>query len=164
MNNPRSKAVAWILAALVAAVWLGGLGATPAQASADSFSQVADFPAGAFLPAVNFCTGQALTYTGNMHVVAHITIDNNGGYHSHSMMNAQGVTATDESGNTYTLSYSSPSHDNDNVGSDQTSVVNMHLTGAGGEGGFSVHSIFHMTVNADGTVTSSFSDVSVDCQ
>lgn len=135
--------------------------AAPAQASAPPI--IIDDPvAGDTL--VNPCTGETVTLTrGVFQIVMHETIDGAGGFHAIIEGNAQGVTGVGDTGTTYRavggfwIEFS--------TGPDRAETITATdvflLVSRGGGDNFAINAAFHVTVDANGTLTA-FVDVEAD--
>ena len=102
-------------------------------------------------------TGDVIKMTGYLHIVVHTTRDGAGGFHHRAATNLQGISGTGlVSGTDYLMIRTT------NISTQQTNgaEVTMDVSGTNrlvakaGEEGFSLHSMTHLTFNADGELTS----------
>jgi hypothetical protein len=114
----------------------------------------------------NPCTGDLIAFTGNIHLMFAKTADASGGFHFHADVNVSGVTGVGvPSGITY-----------HGVGGDwfefnasppfpvEFTFTNVFgLISTGSSPNFVVTETFHMTVNADGTMTANVARFSITC-
>jgi hypothetical protein len=119
-----------------------------------------------FVPCANGGVGEDVFLSGDIHIVFHVTLDGSGGAHVDEIHNPQGVSGTGlTTGAMYRGVGGSPlDASNLRVGEEHTSVRNMLLIGQGPGNNLVLHANFHVTVLADGTVTSFHDNLSVDCK
>jgi hypothetical protein len=112
------------------------------------------------------CTGDTLTLEGDLHVLFTYTVNDNS-VSAIEHFNPQGVTAVaDPSGAMYRatgMTATSSRASLVNGAANFTWVNNFRMIGTAGAATYFVHEVVHTTVNADGTVTSDFSHVTIDC-
>lgn len=113
---------------------------------------------------VNPCNGEVVTYSGYIHDTYHLTFDNAGGVHIVFQDNAQGIHGVGDLGNAYTGTQAQHDSMNGNVGEEETATSTFTIISHGSAPNFVAHSDFHITVNADGTVTSYHDNMSATCQ
>jgi len=111
--------------------------------------------------------GEVVTLTGNLHVLMSVTVNaNNVSFDSH--VQAQGISGTGSvTGDKYQATGITRFNFNaDVIGFpfNSTFVNNFRIIGQGTGNNFVVHQTFHITVNADGTVTAFVDNFSVDCK
>jgi len=145
---------------LAAALWL-----VPATSSA-AVVQNAQLPLNVTF--VNTpCTGDTITFTGNIHLVIAMTPDASGGFHFHADNNVSGVTGVGvPSGTTYhgigggwfEFNADPPFP----VVATETDVFGLISTGSSSN--FVVTVTLHMTVNADGSITAQVMRISITCR
>jgi hypothetical protein len=115
----------------------------------------------------NQCTGDTIRFTGTIHFLAAATADGNGGFHIHFDDNVSGVTGVGvPSGPTY-----------HGVGGDwfeanvrppfpvvvtRTDVFGLISTGSAPN--LMIKAVFHITINANGTMTSQVDKFSFTCR
>ena len=119
-----------------------------------------------FVPCANGGAGEDVFVSGDIHIVVHVTLDGNGGAHFDEIHNPQGVSGTGlTTGAMYRGVGGSPlDASNVRVGEEHTSVLNIMLIGQGPGNNLILHEKFHVTILADGTVTSFHDNVSVECK
>lgn len=116
---------------------------------------------------VNLCSGEVVVLTGEIHVVTHTTTDSNGGLHVKTHQNFENVTGTGTLFLTPYRAVSSNNHSfNDNGSNAQqefTTVNRVRLISPGPAENFLLNATSHTTVNANGEVTTTFSNFVVNC-
>jgi len=119
-----------------------------------------------FVPCANGGVGEDVFLSGDIHIVFHVTLDGSGGAHVHEVHNPQGVSGTGlTTGAMYRGVGGSPLDvSNLRVGEEHTAVRNMAIIGQGPDNNLLLHENFHMTVLADGTVTSVHDNFSIECR
>jgi hypothetical protein len=143
------------------------LGPTSASAAADSFTVSQTFPIdiAVFVYCADGGAGEWVALTGNLHDLFHITFDSSGGFHVSVIDNPQGISGT---GLTTGAKYQGTGETRDSfngmVGFEETYVNNFKIIGQGSGNNFLVHENFHITVNANGSVTSYHDNFSVECK
>jgi hypothetical protein len=110
--------------------------------------------------------GEDVHLTGPLKIVFHVTLDGSGGAHVVEVHNPQGVSGTGlTTGTMYRGVGGSPlDASNVRVGEEHTSVTNILLIGQGPGNNFVLQEHSHITVLADGTVTSFHDDFSSECR
>jgi hypothetical protein len=104
--------------------------------------------------------------TGRLHVLFHVTISNSGNFSLKEHFQPQGVSGTGETtgtkyqatGVTQDMTYFG------RVGVVFTFINNFRIIGQGPGNNFLVHQVFHITVNANGTLTSVVDRFKADCK
>jgi len=143
------------------------LGPGSALAAADSFTVSSIFLIDmvVFVPCANGGAGEEVLLSGNLHDVYHVTLTPNGGFRISYSDNPQGISGT---GRTTGAKYQATGITRDNfggqIGFEETFVNNFRIIGQGPGNNFLVHENFHITVHADGTVTSFHDNFSVECK
>ena len=143
------------------------LAPTSALAAADTFTVSSIFPIDLFvyIPCAAGGAGEYVELTGNLHDVFHFTFTPSGGYRISFSDNPQGISGL---GWTTGAKYQGTGLTRDNfggrIGSEETYVNNFRMIGQGPGNNFLVHENFHITVNANGTVTSFHDNFSVECK
>lgn len=128
----------------------------PAQAS--QAPEILRFPvAGEVF--VNPCTGETVTVVnGSFQIVLHETFDGSGGAHVIAEGNAHGVQAVSDTGTRYQLPGGFWAEFNTNGDQQTESVVDVFNMISQGTGeNFTIETVEHITVNANGDVTAEFS-------
>lgn len=143
------------------------LGPTSALAAADTFTLSQTFPIDmvVFVPCAAGGAGELVELTGNLHDLFHVTFDGRGGFHISVIDNPQGITGIGwTTGAKYQGTGETRDSYNGMVGFEETYVNNFKIIGQGTGNNFLVHENFHITVNANGTVTSYHDNFSVECK
>jgi hypothetical protein len=145
----------------------------PASHNGPSFSAVAStenvervIAVTKFVPCANGGLGEDVFVAGNFHDVFHVTLDGSGGAHVVIVHNPQGVSGT---GLITGVKYQGvgtflQDAGNVKVGEEHTSVANQLLIGQGPGNNLLMHTDFHFTVLANGTVTSFHDNISIECK
>ena len=120
----------------------------------------------AFIPCANGGAGEDVTLTGNLHVLFHLTISNRGNVTLKSHFQPQGITGT---GSVTGAKYQGTGVTQDvstghAVGSTFTFINNFRMIGQGRGNNFLVHENFHVTVNANGTITTVVDNFRTECK
>ncbi len=137
-----------------------------AQASVTTSSETIPFSGPpVFVDCSNGGTGEWVSLSGNLHVLSHVTInDNNGEVTIH--FQPQGVTGTGlTTGDTYRGTGVTMEHFTFGISGtlEFTSVNNFRIIGQGPGNNFQVHQVIHITITPDGTVSSTVINESFDC-
>lgn len=108
-----------------------------------------------FVPCADGGQGEVVALTGNLHVLFQFAISSSGQVTLRDHSNPQGVEGTGLStGDRYRGTGVTQSHDRfGQVGESFTFVNNFRIIGRGPGNNFTVHETFHLTVNANGTLT-----------
>ena len=153
---------------LAAIVLLAAMpGPTPAQAAGDAFTISQSFPIDlpVFVPCADGGAGEVVELTGNLHDLFHVTFTANGGLTLKTIDNPQGISGT---GQTTGVKYQGTGETSDvvngKVGYEETFTNNFRIIGQGPGNNFLVHENYHVTVNANGTLTAFVDNLSVDCK
>jgi hypothetical protein len=113
---------------------------------------------------VNPCNGETVDISGAAHEVVDETLTPSGNVHLSMHINAQGVSGIGEiTGAKYSISNSINEELNFAVGQTQTFNNTFRIIGQGGAPNFNLHFQQHITVNANGTVTSFIDNFSATC-
>lgn len=140
---------------------------TFAAAKAETFTVSSKFPIDivVFVPCANGGTGEDVLLSGSLHDLFHITLNARGGFRVSFVDNPQGVSGF---GLTTGAKYQATGITRDNfggtVGFEETFINNFRIIGQGPGNNFLVHENFHITINANGTVTSFHDNFSVECK
>ncbi len=151
-----------LVALILAGVWVVAL-AGSAGARAETVTTVEQIP-------INFVTdgcGEPIELSGTLHVVSHVTVDAAGGLHFVSQSNPQGVTGRGlTSGTVYQGTGVGRFNENSTAGGtvEFTAVGSFKIIGRGPTDNLLVQSVFHVTVNPAGTVTTEVDQFFVKCQ
>lgn len=111
----------------------------------------------------NPCNGETVTFTGVDHFTMTVTFDGAGGFHANAHDNIH-VTATGSLGNLYEGNQEDNNPFNGRLGVEQTFGLTFSETSTGSAPNFEEQILEHITVNANGTVTVSFSNSSANCR
>jgi hypothetical protein len=153
------KKVAVLAAAAVVALATANL----AQAAVSSNVSVS-LATSAYVPCANGGAGEVVNLTGNLHILATVTLDSAGGTHGTLLFNPQDVSGVGSvSGAGYRGTGATLSTFSSNVGGVSTLVNNFRIVGSGGAASLQVHENVAFVVNANGTLTATVDHVSVTC-
>jgi len=109
------------------------------------------------------CTGELVDLTFTQDTVFHVFTDTSGGFHEefHMVVSGEGVGET--TGTVYIVHETFEEHFNVAAGESLTVVITFSLISQGGASNIKVDELLHVTLNANGTVTVSFSDMDMTC-
>jgi len=153
MNKTRSSAV--VLSLAIAALLLIAV-----KAMASVVVNV-DIPVSGAV--INPCNGETVTFSGVDHFTARVTLDNAGGFHVTTHDNVH-VTATGSLGNSYEGNQEDTNEVNGRFGVEQTFVFTFSEISKGSAPNFEMHILQHITVNANGTITSFVDHLTANCR
>lgn len=153
-------------AALIAALSIGfAVAATTALAQSTTITTSENIP---FTGALNnTCNGDVVTFQGDIHVTNHMTTDASGGTHLKTHVNFQDVSGTGvPSGLSYNVRTTTNETVNDNDGpqSEATIISTVKLISQGPAQNSFLQVVFHVTVNANGTTTSTVDETKIECR
>jgi hypothetical protein len=119
-----------------------------------------------FVPCAAGSLGEYVRLTGNLHALFHVTVSNSGKFTIKGHFQPQGVRGTGQStgakyqgtGVTQDLTHFG------RVGQVFTFVNNFRIIGQGRGNNFLVHDVFHITINANGTLTAFVDGFKADCK
>lgn len=137
------------------------------SAAAETFTVSSLFPIDilVFIPCAAGGAGELVELTGSLHDVFHVTFTSSGAFRLSFSDNPQGITGT---GLTTGDKYQGTGITRDNFGGrlgfEETFVNNFRIIGQGSGNNFLIHENFHITVNANGTVTSFHDNFSAECR
>jgi hypothetical protein len=158
------RTVTLLLVALGAVLLL----ASPARGAAETFSDNQRVPLeffDVFVPCAAGGAGEVVSLEGTLHIASHVTLDGAGGFHGTFHANPQGVTGVGQTtGDVYRGTGVSRSGFSGKVGEVLTVVDNFRIIGPGPGNNLLVHGVFHLTVNANGTLTVEVDQLSVECR
>jgi hypothetical protein len=157
------RAIAIFLTALTAAL----AGATAAGAAATTVTTSEQIPTVvfAFVPCANGGAGEFVQLEGTLHVLTHVTIDDQGGLHVKQHFQPQGISGTGlTTGDRYQGTGVTQSEFNVTAGVEETDVNNFRIIGQGPTNNLLVHSTVHVTVTPNGDVTTFVDNFSVECR
>ena len=142
--------------------------AVPQFAAATSTtSTIVPFATVTFVPCANGGAGEAVLLTGNLHVLLHTTISNSGNAHFKVHFQPQGVSGVGlTTGDNYqgTGVTQPEANFNDPLPVTRTFINNFRIIGQGTGNNLLVHQNAHLTINANGEVTATVSNTSVECK
>ena len=159
----RRKAVSLVLALTLASSLAA---AVSAQAVAITTNDFVPFAQAVLVPCANGGAGEVVLISGTLHVQNHITInDNRASIKVHFQpQGAGGVGLT--TGDQYNATGVTQEHDSlplTNGATEFTFINNFRIIGQGPDNNLQVHQTVHVTVNANGDVTTIVDNSSVDC-
>jgi len=111
----------------------------------------------------NPCNGETVFFTGIDHFTASVTLDNAGGFHMAFHDNIH-VTAAGDQGNSYVGNQEDNATINGRLGLVQTEPFTFTEISKGSAPNFQEHALFHITVNANGTVTVLIDNFTASCR
>jgi hypothetical protein len=135
-------------------------------APASSFTVNTVFPIDliVFVPCANGGAGEDVALSGNLHDLFHITVNDNS-LHVKTHDQPQGISGTGlVTGDKYQATGVTQDEFNTSFGMEETFINNFRIIGQGPGNNFLVHENFHVTVNANGTVTASHDNFTIDCK
>ena len=114
----------------------------------------------------NACNAETVTYTGSAHLLVHSTTDSAGGQHAdvHVNIHVTGTGATTGAAYVVNETDTAPSINLTNGAGEQTASTHFEVIGQGQAPNFRIDGLEHITVNANGTVTVSFFNLTTSCQ
>jgi hypothetical protein len=150
--------------ALLAVLSLVGVFSTATLAEVITNDRI-PFTISVFVPCANGGAGEIVDLSGTLHVVFHVTVDSDSGFHSKSHSQPQGVTGIGQiTGAKYQATGVTQDQFNGKVGSEFTYVNNFRIIGQGPGNNFLVHQNVHVTVNANGEVTANVDNFRAECK
>lgn len=158
----RAGSCAVVVLSVLAVVFSGA----PASAAASTFTASQEFPIAltAFVPCAAGGTGEAVVLSGSLHDLFHVTLDSHGGFLLVVLDNPQGVTGLGQTtGTKYQATGSTRLSFYGSVGFTLTYNDNFLIIGQGTGDKLRVKVRLHLTVNANGTLTSVADNESVTC-
>ena len=189
MNNILKKTASVLITFLIGCIILSGMGckkepgltitennstvsqAAPAQAQSvpvtfSSNSKI-DINFSVFIPCANGGAGETVILSGPLHVLTSFTISDNY-IRGRDHFQPQGISGIgDITGAKYQATGITEDEFKGSLINGQfqtTSVNNFRIIGQGPGNNFLVHSIFHVTINADGVLTSFVNSFSIECK
>ncbi len=111
----------------------------------------------------NPCNGENVTFSGTEHDDSHVVMDKAGGAHVQLHINLQDVSGVGDQGNNYQIPLTENIEQNVTVGQETTAEAHLGIISQGSAPNFEERILIHMTVNPDGTVTSSKDVISTTC-
>jgi len=139
----------------------------PAQAAMID-NQKLQLPIGwsVWIPCANGGAGEIVEVTGYLHQTYSITNDGAGGYHVVAHAQLQGSGIGNITGDKYQVM--SVGKHNQNTKPpypyEETNVYSFSIIGKGPGANYLVHGLWHMTINANGNITSQFGNWTSQCK
>ncbi len=135
-----------------------------ASTSTDNFFIPLDIQV--FVPCANGGQGEFVQLSGSLHILYHLTISASGIVSFKDHFQPQGVSGT---GLTTGAAYHGTGVTQDHnhfaqVGQTVSFIDNFRIIGQGPGNNFTLHENFHVTVNANGTLTTFVDNISADCK
>ena len=135
-----------------------------APASSSTVNTVFPIDLIVFVPCANGGAGEDVALSGNLHDLFHITVNGNS-LHVKTHDQPQGISGTGlVTGDKYQATGVTQDEFNTSFGMEETFINNFRIIGQGPGNNFLVHENFHITINANGTVTASHDNFTVDCK
>jgi hypothetical protein len=158
-----TRTIATVLTA--AAMALAGAAVADAEATAVTTNEQIPITLVVFVPCANGGAGELVELTGTLHVLTHVTSDAQGGLHVKQHFQPQGISGTGlTTGDKYQATGVTQEEFNATVGITDTFINNFRIIGEGPGNNFLVHTTFHVTVNANGVVTTIVDNFSIECR
>jgi hypothetical protein len=120
-----------------------------------------------FVPCAAGGAGEVIEVSGPLHILSHVTISNSGNFHFKIHFQPQGISGVGlTTGDKYQATGVTQEEFNSNapLPITDTYVNNFRMIGQGPGNNFLVHQNFHITINANGDVTSLHNNSSVECK
>jgi hypothetical protein len=138
--------------------------AVPAAQPAVIVNESVPFALIAFVPCANDGAGEAVLVEGTLHVLITETVnDNHVSFKAH--FQPQGATGTGlTTGDTYRATGLTQEHISIGPSLTDTFINNFRIIGPGPDNNLLVHQTIHLTINANGEVTSMVVNTSVECR
>jgi hypothetical protein len=154
-----------VLSGLVAVLSIAVVSSSSgAPASSSTVSTVFPIDLIVFVPCANGGAGEDVALSGNLHDLFHITVNGNS-LHVKTHDQPQGISGTGlVTGDKYQATGVTQDEFNTSFGMEETFINNFRIIGQGPGNNFLVHENFHITINANGTVTASHDNFTVDCK
>ena len=159
------KTLSLTLAAALLTLSLAGLAYS--QATVITTNDFVPFAQIAFVPCANGGAGELVLIEGTLHIQQHITInDNRASIKVHFQpQGAKGTGLT--TGDSYNATGVTQEHDSIALtggATEFTFINNFRIVGTGPDNNLLVHQTVHVTINANGTVTTVIDNTSVECR
>jgi hypothetical protein len=160
----RVKRMFAIWLALIVAVLFNAQAAT-AQATTFTSNEREPLEVFVFVPCANGNAGEFVLLSGTLHVLSHVTIDGQDGFHVTQHFQPQGVSGLGlVSGDKYQGTGVTRNHLNAKAGEVSTFVNNFRIIGQGRGNNLLVHAVFHVTVTPNGDIATVIDNFSVECR
>ena len=110
------------------------------------------------------CTGEEIAFSGDAHIVFHVTVDDSGGVHGTAQSNLQGVSGVGlTSGDVYRLIRQGGETSNF-TGAEEITIVQTNLVvGPGPDNNFTLRVVEHLTCNPN-FCSVGFFNIEASCQ
>ena len=136
--------------------------------SAETFTQNESIPIDliVFVSCANGGAGELIFMSGDLHILTHYTLSNSGNYHVKQHFQPQGISGYGEvTGDKYQATGVTQEEFNTNgpLPITDSFVNNFRMIGQGPNNNYQVHQNMHVTINANGVLTSFVDNSSVDC-
>jgi hypothetical protein len=143
--------------------------AAVAANAAETFTQNESIPIDlvAFVSCANGGAGELVFMSGDLHVLTHYTLSSSGTYHVKQHFQPQGISGYGEiSGDKYQATGGTQEEFNENgpFPITDTYINNFRIIGQGPDNNFLIHENVHITINANGVLTSYVDNFTVDCK
>ena len=161
----KRKTITVALAIMLLVFTLGGVALS--QALAITTNDFVPFAQITFVPCANGGAGEPVLISGTLHIQQHITInDNRVSLKTH--FQPQGATGVGlVTGDSYQATGVTQEHDSlpiINGAANFTFVNNFKIIGEGSDNNLLIHQTVHVTVDANGVVTTVVDNLSVECR
>ena len=120
-----------------------------------------DIPVSGFV--VNPCNGELVAFNGTEHIVDRLTFGPSGSFHEGFHVNIH-VTGEGDQGNSYVGNQEENFQFNGRIGIEETDAFSFSEISKGSAPNFEVHALLHVTVNANGTVTTFVDNFTATCR
>lgn len=138
----------------------GPAGTTAQRATAVTTTEIVPLQLTVLIP----CVPEDVSVGGSLHIVTHTTVNSDGSFHAVSHFNPQGVRGIGNStGHTYRGTGATHTVINLHAGVQETYVNNFRFLGQGRARNYTVHENAHVTVNANGQMTTLVDNLKVTC-
>jgi hypothetical protein len=159
------KAISLVLALTLASSLAAAVSAAPALAI--TTNDFVPFAQAVLVPCANGGAGEVVLISGTLHIQQHITInDNRVNIKSHFQpqgAGGEGLTTGDQY-NATGVTQEQDSLPLTNGAAEFTFINNFKIIGQGPDNNLLVHQTVHVTVDANGVVTSTVDNTSVECR
>ena len=155
INRPLQFLVAVSIAFMLIGICSGSI-----MAQATSTTTNTQMP---FSATLTDCNSQTVVVSGTMHMVTHFTTDASGGTHLEIHTNWQDVSGTSGTITYHAVSRNQLSSNSNGAQSEFTSIEDVRLISRGPTDNLTMRTTMHITINANGEVTASFTRFEVVC-
>src|SRR5437899_9288415 len=109
--------------------------------------------------------GELVVLSGDLHVLLRFAVDQKGGIHAASHFQPQGISGLGQTtGDKYQGTGVTQDEFNAKVRVEETFINNLRIIGQAHGNNCQLHEHFHVTINANGSVTAFFDNFSIDCR